>query len=168
VKAYVFADRFVCPEFRRIVNKNFVNDMVYHIFVFDVENLLPCVQEAYASIPPDQPILQLLVDLNCDTWMQCCEEGPVSEFPHAFVVRAMRRLHEKLVRKTENCPEELAHCYYEHASNDEKAACLSAHMEYDKGKDFGFFGKRFTCDPCSEADDLGTEQWSESENEQSN
>jgi hypothetical protein len=150
-----------------MVHNNFVDGLKYTMASMGVYHLLPYAQKAYANIPLDRPILQLLVDFHCDTWTQCWENGPdtVNEHPHAFVGRAMRRLHEQLLRKTRGHPEKLPRCYYEHASDEEKKTCPSAHMDYDEEKDFGFFGKRVTCGECPGDDDSGPEQDSESSSE---
>jgi hypothetical protein len=170
IKAYVFADRYLCPEFRRIVNNSFVDDLVNDTCILEFDELLPHTWEAHTSITSDRPILQFLVDFHCKRWKQCCEgnDSTASELPHAFVIRTMRKLHEQLIRQKQSFPKKLKRCYYEHALYHEKKACLSDHMKYNKEKDFGFFGKRLVCGNCSEDNDSGTVEESEDNDKQYN
>ncbi|KAF1834986.1 hypothetical protein BDW02DRAFT_620594, partial [Decorospora gaudefroyi] len=149
MKAYAFADRFLVPELRRMVNNSFVafTDLGC------AAALLCYTQEAYATIPVDRPILQLLVDAHCERWTPCVEvhlPNMLAEYPHAFVVRALRRMHEKLLRTMRGLPEKWPRCYYEHASEEEKYTCRVWHREYDHEKGYGFFGTRYTCVTCAE------------------
>lgn len=150
LKAYIFADRFFFPEFRRAANNNFVD--LIQSNVVGAHDMLDLAKEAFANIPSNRPILQLIVDDHCAWWSQCCDNNTDlwMELPPAFLVRAMRRLQEKFHREKIDQKEKGGRCYLEHASDKEQKVCQYRHMQYDKEKDFGFFGERLTCSICSD------------------
>ncbi|KAF1849865.1 uncharacterized protein K460DRAFT_411672 [Cucurbitaria berberidis CBS 394.84] len=159
LKSYAFAERFLVPEFRKAVNENLVDDISKEGYYIEVHQMLELVQEAFTTIPLDRPILQLLVDVHCSLWTQCCEDDTISvnKLPRAFLVRAMRTLHEELRWERESADEKKVYCYYEHASDEEQKACPNQHMKYDAERDFGFFEERVTCYNCSGYEDSNSE-----------
>ncbi|KAF1940175.1 hypothetical protein EJ02DRAFT_513298 [Clathrospora elynae] len=114
--------------------------------IVNLENVEPVI---------DRPILQLLVDEHCDEWHQCCtgdDADAVRRLPCDFLVRAIRWLSEEQFRQLRKCAEKKTRCYYEHMEEGQRVY-PRAHTEYDKEKDFGFFGKRVKYGGFREDDD---------------
>jgi len=148
IQAYAFADRFMIPTFRRVVNNNFV-DNIGGSQPLEVYNMLPLAKEAFKTLPSNRPILQYLVDLHCKLWTNCCEDDPesVKELPPAFTLRAMRRLKEML-QEEKYTELDKTRCYYEHTDDAEASACGKPHMRYDEEKEYGVFGRTIRCGWC--------------------
>lgn len=117
IKAYVFADRFLVPVFRRAINNSLVETVFANACLTEADNILSWAQEAFPNIPPNRPLLQLIVDQHCKHWKDCCERpgSGLKQYPVAFLVRTMRRQSEIIEAK--NCRQSGGQrCYYEHAN----------------------------------------------------
>ena len=149
IKAYVFADRFLAPEFRRTINNNVVVDIEFCSIFPEVSEILAMARIAFSSIPSNRPLLQLLVDQHCTFWKNCCEEpSRLTDFPPAFLARVTRRLCELLEDQCCRQSSSGERCYFEHADEAEIAACGKLHMQYDEEKDMGSFGEKIRCKNC--------------------
>ncbi|KAH7084927.1 hypothetical protein BKA63DRAFT_484941 [Paraphoma chrysanthemicola] len=138
LKAYVFGDRFLVKSFRRQVNNTFV----HHIGLgwFSLPTRYEGFSYAFANIPSDRPILQLLVDEHCGEWDKGDENDDTklsafNNLPPKFLIRAFRRIHEM----TEKELDRENWCYCEHESDKDKTDCETQHMRYDERLDFGTF-----------------------------
>lgn len=129
--------------FQRAINKHVVEDLRDFLFV-EVGEMVVLAEEAFKNIPLNRPILQCLVDYHCKYWRNCCEDHfaedrEVSELPHKFIIRAMRRFNEMLTEEQTGHTDKIR-CYMEHTDEKETTECGKLHMRYDEKKDFGFFG----------------------------
>jgi hypothetical protein len=136
LKAYVFGDRFLLPTFRQAVNNFFVRVLTDTCFLKPYRWL--AISYAFANVPADRLILQLLVDECCNEWHEGIdtEEDFVAQrkLPAQFLLRVMRRSNE--MRHDINTS---TRCYEEHGSEQEKARCRCVHMMYDEDADYGYF-----------------------------
>ncbi|KAF2127350.1 hypothetical protein P153DRAFT_344937 [Dothidotthia symphoricarpi CBS 119687] len=139
IQAYAFGDRFLVPAFRRAVNNDLVT-FIKELYV-EIEDMVAMAQEAFATIPSDRPILQLLVDDHCDYWYQRHEGDAalLDKLPQAFLVRVMRRFAEQ-----KGNSKKVKRCYYEHGSEEEANDCPHEHMVFDEELQCGFFGEQTT------------------------
>jgi len=147
IETYAFADRNLAFTFRRAMNVAIV-DEIRDGLRMQVSEMLLVAQEAFATIPADRPLLQLLVDTHCTYWTVCCEDDSraIAQLPHDFVVHAMRRLSQKLQSKPNGRKtKEKIWCYYEHADEVNYDRCQKEHMNYNRKKDVGSFGKDVLC-----------------------
>lgn len=128
LKAYVFGDRFLVPEFRRAVNNSFVGHKLYQ----QASKLYSLAIYAFENIPADRPILQFLVDKHCFEWVADLDTKYDLEYyqklPHNFLVRVMRRYNSLYLNSGHGFEEG---CYLEHTSNEEKAECAGCHVRFD-------------------------------------
>ena len=135
VRAYVFGDRFLAPEFRRAVNNASVKHTPRGASFFYEDG---CFSVAYAfeNIQPSSVLLQHLVDMYCTAWNEDIDDFNPQTFddlPNSFIRRVIQRL-KCYCRHTEE-----KRCYLEHASEQEKKKCLALHIEYDEDDEIAFF-----------------------------
>jgi hypothetical protein len=99
------------------------------------------VKWASENIPPERPILQLLVDQFCAEWhddfSQEADTQDLVALPGKFCARAMRRYCQLSIRPLEHAKMKDC-CYLEH-TDDELRSCTKVHMDYDADKEFGYF-----------------------------
>jgi hypothetical protein len=153
LRGYIFADRFMVTNFRRAMNNTLV-DYLENVNRLHTVFIIP---EAYANIPADRPILELLVDIYC----QWDLSGPrrrlerIHQLPHAFLVRAFRRMNE--IHFYGGKTYSNSRCYQEHASKEEKTACSKVHMRYCSETELGYFSQSADCKRCKKNDDQDNE-----------
>ncbi|KAF2127077.1 hypothetical protein P153DRAFT_432919 [Dothidotthia symphoricarpi CBS 119687] len=126
IKAYTFGDRFLCLEFAKAVRNSLVDHLVTQSPYYDV------VIHAFTNLPPENPILRLLVDCHChvfEEYMDLDESEQLQkrdQLPHAFLIRVML----KYSRILAGAYEELDRCdYHEHGSEEEKQECKKSRRE---------------------------------------
>jgi len=137
-KTYSFGNRFVAPAFRRAINDILVRYVsTFTLIPMDIVQLTCWVFE---HIPSDRPLLQLLVNQFCEDWDDYYDEeenyDALKLLPQAFTIRVLKRhSHSKINREAEasKC------CFYEHASDEEKASCGKSHMVYKAHEGYGYF-----------------------------
>jgi hypothetical protein len=135
VKAYVFGDRFLAPEFRRGVNNASVKHIPLGRSFFDEAGCFS-VDYAFENIRPSSILLQHLVDMYCTVWNACDDEFDATTFdnlPNRFLRRVMKRL------KDAGHGTGKRRCYLEHASEQETKNCLALHMTYLSFVDIAYF-----------------------------
>jgi hypothetical protein len=139
IKAYVFADRFLAIHFRQEVSEAFHVHITDHAFNGTTQLLV--VKHAFAHVPPERPILQLMVDDHCHCWHEDWDSPDdiqaQQKMPRSFSMRVTRRLSELYQSSSLEVKKE--RCYVDHALAQEKESCKLAHMVYDKIRDFGRF-----------------------------
>lgn len=145
LKAYIFADRFLCKQFRRYVNKYAV-DMVRADLVFYTDHRYRLATLAFEHIPASRPIIQCIVDVFCPSNDLDDPSHSVSmtqllhmekSLPHAFLRRLMQRNGE-LMNMTE-AEEKIKRCYYEHSDGEEADFCHKRHMRFDEEVEYRYF-----------------------------
>lgn len=135
VKAYVFGDSFLAPEFRRAVNNASVKHTPLGISVFDELGCL-LVDSAFKNIKPSSVLLQHLVDMYSTAWDEDKDEFAASTFdklPNSFIRRVIKRL------KDADDGTGKRRCYLEHASEQETKNCLALHLTYEEAADIAYF-----------------------------
>jgi hypothetical protein len=135
VKSYVFGDRFMALNFKRIARN-------HHI---DLKSeSAPWYKHAiyaFANLQGDDPFLAYLVDMHCICWYPEVDETDEvetrAELPNLFLVRVMLRSHElkdipatKLKRDLNLCTS-----YHDHESDKERQECPSYKSEQKKKED---------------------------------
>lgn len=131
VKACVFGDRFLVPEFRRAANNNFVTSSK---FVNTLE-LFEVVVYAYDNLPEDITLLEFLVDTHCQSWKvwdECLDvNGFHRRLPRGFLFRAMTRYSRLSCDPFKRLK---MSCYVEHTSDEERKECEKSgkvvHLKY--------------------------------------
>ena len=122
IKALAFANRIMAPGFQRAINAAIVDCHIpiqtpyYEAVIF-----------AFANLPPNDPILTLLVELQYRGYTQDSdthENGEIERqalLPHEFLLRVMLRL-GKSVGNRGIIP--LSACdYHGHATDEERMTC---------------------------------------------
>ncbi|KAH6239876.1 hypothetical protein HBI15_034300 [Parastagonospora nodorum] len=135
VKAYVFGDRFLAPEFCRAVNNASVKHTPLGSSFFDEDGCFS-IDYAFKNIRPSSVLLQHLVDMYCTVWREDADvfdESAFDKLPNSFIRRVIQRLKNDDHRPKKKC------CYLEHASEQEKENCLALHINYDKNVDIAYF-----------------------------
>jgi hypothetical protein len=68
----------------------------------------------------------------------------MSELPHKFLTRAVRRFAEMLTEEKTGRTSG-TRCNHEHANEAEATGCGKVHMRYDEEDDYGIFGEDIPC-----------------------
>ncbi|KAH3964080.1 hypothetical protein HBI73_034740 [Parastagonospora nodorum] len=152
IQAYIFADRFLVPIFRRVINDKII-DYFDGGGMYDIYRIPETGIEAFSNIPADRPVLQFLVDHYCEFWDGCChvEQFDPTKASPAFLARLVRRFSDMLVEERhgkENENEAKVRCYYEHADEEETTDCGKQHMQYDGSRGIGVFHGGMPCPQC--------------------
>lgn len=153
LKAYAFGDRFLSPSFRGVVN-SMIGELVYSL-CFDPSDVAETIGWAFANIPSDRPVLQLLVNQFCNDWtdnndsddddddavdaLSVCNIVALRQMSVLFMVRAFLRLRELKDPSAALCHQN--GCYLEHATDDKKKSCGKYHVQYNKKHDYGYLVK---------------------------
>jgi hypothetical protein len=121
VKAYVVADRLDTPELWYGINSMFVEELVA------VPPWYDSVIYAFANVPSERRLLQLMVDSHCrnstiifDDLLE--EKKLLPELPHEFLLRVMQRFRD--LRENGAMDEHLDESHYhEPVTEKESARC---------------------------------------------
>lgn len=141
LRAYVFGDRFLTPEFHRAANELFIDTNQKEQYYFCNEIGCELVSYAFENILADRAILQYMVDQYCEEWDDSNSDyglQSMGDLPRAFVRRTAKCFQQKanyLQEKAED-EEESERCYEEHASIMEANKCPGMRMEYNKEHDY--------------------------------
>lgn len=133
IKAYIFADRFLIPDFRHAINVAIVDEVPGAMGT--VYEVVDSMKLAFDKIAADSPILQLLVNQCCLEWaFEDYDYYPttlLSKLPAAFNSRVIIRMWE-LRRWASAASEHDKACYLERHVEclDEREACGKLHAEY--------------------------------------
>jgi hypothetical protein len=122
LKSCIFGDRFLAPAFHQLVHNHFVDKNkagggIRYAFI-------KC---AFENLPEDDPILTLMIDLQCTRWTAAndtpAETNMLSELPHKFLLGVMFKYEKLRVEaKVKLCI--LDGCsYHRHASEEERMKC---------------------------------------------
>jgi hypothetical protein len=127
LKLYVFADRFIVPLLREQLNRAIVND-------YDSD--CPCLEEyetityVFNNLPPNDPILDLIVDRYFMVWRLDLDEGEdedaYNNLPHEFLLRFYKRVGKWRMEDLNNRHQlfNMDLCsYHEHGTETDKIQC---------------------------------------------
>lgn len=143
-KAYSLGDRFLSPRFRRLVTEGLISRIGYPFW--QPMNTLEVVDWAFEHLPADNHLLQMLANDFCFNWRgkgSFHSKGSnlaLNKCPVPFMARVMRRYRDLL--NDYGLDWELPnqqHCHFEHATEEEKTACVQLHMVYDENEEYGHF-----------------------------
>jgi hypothetical protein len=116
------ADRILAPVFQDALEKSFVQ----YVLDDDVLLVYEAVIFAFANLPSASPILQLLVDTQCERWKEDQDDAKNGELllhgqlPNSFLVGVMKRF----ARLRGNPGQELDACdYHGHKTEEERDDC---------------------------------------------
>ncbi|KAI4919366.1 hypothetical protein J4E90_001499 [Alternaria incomplexa] len=126
LKCGIFGDRFLVPAFHRLAHNTFVNE--HFEVVDDGTNGIPYETSIWAfdNLPKDNPILVMMVDLQCIAWTEEhddeAEKSLMSQLPNEFLVAVMLKQNKMLQQHQDSFV--LHPCtYHLHGSEEEKKAC---------------------------------------------
>ncbi|KAH7094574.1 hypothetical protein FB567DRAFT_600176 [Paraphoma chrysanthemicola] len=144
IKAYIFGDRFIAPGFRRAAHNMFATDFQRNNMWY--YSRVPSITLAFANIPSNRVILQLIADNYRLRWET--DELPLWVFtpteqarlPGALLTRIMRSYREVgKGTKAEETALFQSRCYLEHQDEEEKGKCSKKHMIYNAEADCAYF-----------------------------
>ncbi|KAJ4361299.1 hypothetical protein N0V95_002001 [Ascochyta clinopodiicola] len=119
-KAYVFGGRFQSPAFQKAVYKTILDEL-------DDLPFYEAVTWAFANLPAEDPLLQLMVDANCHSFSKESDSPQEVEdrkqLPHEFLVRVMLRYGD-LVSKHDREPLDAANYQLRDEKDEDKQPSL--------------------------------------------
>jgi hypothetical protein len=130
VKAYVVADRLDTPELWYAINNMLAEELV------DISPWYDSVIYAFANVPYERRLLQLMVDSHCRHSEALGdanddEEKLYPELPHELLLRVMKRYRK--LREEGAMNKDLNECHYhEHVTEEDRARCTKPMMTWEE------------------------------------
>ncbi|KAJ4378225.1 hypothetical protein N0V86_005925 [Didymella sp. IMI 355093] len=136
LKAYTFADRMISPDLCKALEHHIID-----YFIYCESSYYGAVIYAFTRLPPTNPILRVMIDSHCHSFLAIDDEEHNGELqlraqlPNAFLVGVMLRLakvNSELLAKVDECDScdyavDLdAHDYHDHATEKERKECQKA------------------------------------------
>lgn len=141
IKAYIFADGFLTPDFGCLVNDRAVEAMSEDDFANAHARVIFC--HAFANIPANRVTLQAIVEHYVSVGdIEAFSLTALSKLPCEMRRRVLLRFREFRTTKEHkkvNMREKAERCYLEHSTDEEKEYCYKSHMRYDTDEDLGVF-----------------------------
>ena len=133
LRSAAFGDRFLAQNFQHLVHNIYVdshwkenNGRVYYFTGYKE------IIWAFESLAADNPILNLMVDLQCLAWKEEYDDEEEkllwSQLPHSFLLRIMQK--QGTLSGQDRTKVVIKPCsYHLHATPEEKEACVWQHIQ---------------------------------------
>ncbi|KAJ4333154.1 hypothetical protein N0V95_009493 [Ascochyta clinopodiicola] len=163
LKAFVFGDRFFAHDFQRAAHQKF-EEVLFDYPIWQVDGGA-MIRYAYDNVPSHHPLLQYIADVyrhkmcfweaeRKSVGLEDDEEDWASQFsisdqrslPFDLLLRVNKGVQQHgfdlETKPLEPFTWMEEHCYFEHASDNEKKKCGKLHVEYDEYMGYGFYEKK--------------------------